>query len=147
LVFKCIQLKIKQINRMTFMPTEIWSHMLFFGTDNSNLVTTCKSIYLLKQLIACRACGKCGNPSLERCRCSCKRTSATERCLRGIALKLCSAGVDRHVKSHLENAIKNCWIYKQPYLVRDSARLARLMRSYSRPIRRAAKRRKLNEPS
>ena len=132
---------------MTFIPTDIWSHMLFFGTDNSNLVITCKSVYLLKQLLACRACGKCTDPSFERCRCTCKRTSATERCLRGIALKLCSDGVDRHIKSHLENAIKNCWIYNQQFLDRDSTRLACIMRSYSRPIRRAAKRRKLNEQS
>ena len=89
---------------MSTIPADVWSIVIAFN-PYSHVARTCKELHALQVLMTCRGCQRIDGAPLCSC-CGCRRHSTFENMIQSAAYTFNSAGMDRHCRKELLQAMK-----------------------------------------
>ena len=87
-----------------YMPVDIWSIVTTMQPCTS-VSSTCKELHALRILLMCPGCHRISDAPLCS-RCGCKRQSKLQKAIQNAAYSFNRAGIDRHCRKELLEAMK-----------------------------------------
>ena len=87
-----------------YLPVDIWSVIVTMN-HSTTVSSTCKELQDLRILLTCPGCHRISDAPLCS-RCGCKRQSKLQKTLQNAAYSFNRAGIDRHCRKELLEAMK-----------------------------------------